>query len=138
MSKIRRTAATTPAAARSMTLAAASLALGACSLSAERPPEPTVVEAPSTVRYAVEPGDRLSLIAREFTGDQELWRTLAELNGIDDPRRLAVGQVLDIPLALIPEAMPIKHTRCGSGVNKRGIQLSCCCHGNEAAVPLSM
>ena len=107
MSKSRRTRAGAPAAVRGASVRnaaalAASLALGACALSANRPPtepEPDL----RVVRYSVERGDRLSLIAREFTGDMALWRTIADLNGIDDPRKLAVGQLLEIPVALIPE-----------------------------------
>ena len=105
MSNTRRTRVRERAAARAVAALAASLTLGACALSANRPPPAEEsAEELRVVRYAVEPGDRLSVLAREFTGDMALWRTIADLNGIDDPRRLSVGQVLEIPVALIPEA----------------------------------
>ncbi len=87
--------------ARAAGLAIVAAGLGGCAATGQ----PAAVEpAPSVVRYSVESGDRLGTIARDFTGDTDVWRTIAELNGIDDPRRLAVGQVLEIPLTLIPEA----------------------------------
>ena len=102
MSNIRRTRAPLVVAL------ASGLVLGACStLSGDEPRGTTSTEAAEelrVVRYRVEPGDRLAAIALEFTGDAALWRTIADLNGIDDPRRLAAGRVLEIPVALIPEA----------------------------------
>ncbi len=48
--------------------------------------------APAT--YTVRGGDTLSGIAVEFG---TTWQVLAELNKIDDPSRLRVGQVLELP-----------------------------------------
>ena len=42
-------------------------------------------------------GDTLSSIAAEEHNDPSLWRTIAEANGIDNPRVLKVGQVVAIP-----------------------------------------
>ena len=104
MSNIRRRRTPARRAGRTAAALVLSTALGACALSANGPGE---VEEPGedlrVVRYAVEPGDRLSIITRDFTGDIALWPTIADLNGIADPRRLAVGQVIEIPVALIPE-----------------------------------
>ncbi|MEX2283709.1 MAG: peptidoglycan-binding protein [Gemmatimonadota bacterium] len=42
-------------------------------------------------------GDRLDVIAQREYGDPELWRKLAAHNGVEDPRRLTPGTVLQIP-----------------------------------------
>lgn len=42
-------------------------------------------------------GDRLPLIAYREYGDAELWRALAEYNGIDDPMRIPHGTRLFLP-----------------------------------------
>jgi LysM repeat protein len=54
-------------------------------------PRPTA-NAPAT--YTVKSGDTLSGIASVYG---TTWQELAELNGIDDPRRLRVGQELQLP-----------------------------------------
>ena len=54
------------------------------------------------VRYTVQRDDRLSDIALEFTGAQSNWRSIAAHNGINNPRKLRAGAVLEIPTALIP------------------------------------
>ncbi len=45
----------------------------------------------------VQRGETLSSIAAEEYNDPALWRPIAELNGIHNPRRVAPGQVLAIP-----------------------------------------
>ncbi|HKJ23867.1 MAG TPA: LysM domain-containing protein [Myxococcota bacterium] len=47
--------------------------------------------------YVVEPGDTLAQIAQDHFGSKDLWKHIAEANGIDDPRQLRVGQKLQIP-----------------------------------------
>jgi LysM repeat protein len=49
--------------------------------------------------YTVQPGDTLSLIARQEYGDAQLWRIIFEANQdiLSDPSRLRPGQVLKIP-----------------------------------------
>jgi len=49
--------------------------------------------------YTVQPGDTLSLIARQAYGDAQLWRIIFEANQdiLNDPSRLRPGQVLKIP-----------------------------------------
>lgn len=46
--------------------------------------------------YTVCPGDTLWSIATRFYGDGTLWRTLAEQNGITNPKKLQVGRVLTL------------------------------------------
>lgn len=53
------------------------------------------VETP--VEYVVEPGDTLSSIAASALGDSRRWRELADLNGIEQPDLILVGQVLQLP-----------------------------------------
>jgi LysM repeat protein len=60
--------------------------------SAEPPAEPAPEAATTT--YTVRRGDTLSGIAAEFDTTVEV---LSDLNDIDDPSRLRVGQVLDLP-----------------------------------------
>lgn len=47
--------------------------------------------------HLVHAGDTLSGLAAQFLGDPARWRDIAELNGIDDPLRLAPGTRLLIP-----------------------------------------
>jgi nucleoid-associated protein YgaU len=49
------------------------------------------------VERMVLPGDTLPLIAYEELGSSDLWRVVADANGIDDPFRLRVGTSLVIP-----------------------------------------
>ena len=53
-------------------------------------PRPT----PGPTTHTVQRGDTLSGIASEYG---TTWQVLAELNKLDDPRRLRVGQVLKLP-----------------------------------------
>jgi len=58
------------------------------------PPDATKTPADSARTYKVRSGDTLGGIAREFDTTVAV---LQELNGIDNPRLLRVGQVLDLP-----------------------------------------
>ena len=69
----------------------------------EAKPSPTVSSSvkpggatpiPKATTYTVRRGDTLSGIATRFG---TTWQVLAEINGIKDPGRLRVGQVLDLP-----------------------------------------
>lgn len=64
--------------------------------SADPTAEPTPVPSASTspTSYTVARGDTLSGIA---AAHGTTWQVLAELNGIDDPGRLRVGQVIELP-----------------------------------------
>jgi hypothetical protein len=45
----------------------------------------------------VQMGDTLDVIAMEELGDPNAWRAIADLNDVEDPRRLRPGQLLYIP-----------------------------------------
>jgi tetratricopeptide (TPR) repeat protein len=47
--------------------------------------------------YTVQPGDSLAKIAQAFLGDRYRFYILAKYNGIGNPSRVAVGQVIKIP-----------------------------------------
>jgi LysM repeat protein len=47
--------------------------------------------------YVVKRGDTLAKIAKAELGDAKLFPKIAELNGLRDPSRIAVGQQLEIP-----------------------------------------
>lgn len=47
--------------------------------------------------YVVRRGDTLSGIAAALYRDPSQWREIASANGIDDPRRIAPGTVLNVP-----------------------------------------
>ena len=44
--------------------------------------------------YTVKPGDSLAKIAMKIAGNANKWRELADLNGIADPSKIRVGQML--------------------------------------------
>jgi len=52
------------------------------------------------ISYRVGPGETLWSISLRLLGDGSRYQELAALNGIDDPHRLEVGQVLRIPIDL--------------------------------------
>ena len=61
---------------------------------ATRTPRPTRSRRPQPETYRVRPGDNLSEIAERFDTTVDV---LVELNGIDNPSQLRVGQVLQLP-----------------------------------------
>jgi hypothetical protein len=50
-----------------------------------------------TKTRAIRVGDRLDLIAAEEYGDPAFWRVLADANGIERPRILEPGRLLEVP-----------------------------------------
>ena len=64
-----------------------------------QPTEAGGSEAPATAgqTYEVQSGDTLIDIAEEVYGDPDLWRLIAEANGLDEGNPLVVGQQLEIP-----------------------------------------
>ena len=57
---------------------------------------PTTVGKPGYKRRVVKEGDSIDWIAYEEYGDSARWRFIAEINNLDNPRRLRPGQVLAI------------------------------------------
>lgn len=49
--------------------------------------------------WVVQPMDRLDLIAYHEFADASMWRLIADVNGITDPRKIKAGQRLIIPTA---------------------------------------
>lgn len=73
------------------------------------PPTPV----PATTTYTVQVGDTLSRIAGQFNTTVQ---AIAQLNGIVNPDRILLGQVLRIPLSsvVIPTAVPLPPTQVPS------------------------
>ena len=65
------------------------------------------VEQNTQVIYDVKPGDRLSNIALRLTGDASNWQTIAQRNGIADPRTLKAGDAIIIPNELLDKLFQI-------------------------------
>ena len=61
------------------------------------PAPPAATGTPTVLRYRVQRGDTLWLIARRFYGDPAAYTIIAEANGLSDPHRLEVGQELLLP-----------------------------------------
>jgi len=53
------------------------------------------VEVPRTV--TVRPGDTLSELAQTHLGDSHRYRDIAAYNGVADPNKIMIGQVLELP-----------------------------------------
>ena len=76
-------------------------------------PDVTGSPDPDGPRRVVQPGDTLGGIARQLRAEgmpgstAELVRTLARLNGITDPDRIEVDQVLTLPRVPPPPARPV-------------------------------
>lgn len=57
--------------------------------------------------YTVKSGDSLTKIAIKIFGDANKWREIADLNGIADPSKIKIGQVLNLmPKAATPAVAP--------------------------------
>jgi hypothetical protein len=57
---------------------------------------PTTIGQPGYRRRVVNEGDTIDWIAYEEYGDSAMWRFIADTNGLDNPGRLRLGQVLAI------------------------------------------
>lgn len=47
--------------------------------------------------YAIRKGDTLGSISKKFYGSTQYWKKIASANGISDPGKIKIGQVLEIP-----------------------------------------
>ena len=63
------------------------------------------------VRYVIQPGDNLFLIASEQTRASDNWRRIADFNRIQNPASIKVGQTIWIPNDLIPLSSTENNTR---------------------------
>lgn len=63
------------------------------------PTNPTSGGQPGRRTHVVNQGESLASIAQFYYGRPGLWRRLAEVNGIDDPRRLRPGRTVYLPNA---------------------------------------
>jgi nucleoid-associated protein YgaU len=63
----------------------------------QRYSRPTPVEDAGTRTHVYKDGETLTLLADRFYGDVELWRDIADYNGVTDPRTIAAGTRLLIP-----------------------------------------
>lgn len=97
------------------------LVLGACVRGvppAHTPPAPKIIRGipaektpePSSYVHSVRwPTESLSLIARWYTGSASNWRMIARNNPTLDPNRLAIGDVVSIPLGKMTTGRPMPH-----------------------------
>ncbi|GAB6097467.1 hypothetical protein JCM14469_37210 [Desulfatiferula olefinivorans] len=73
--------------------------------------EPPVPPGPAFYRHSVRlPGETLSLVAKWYTGSAARLREIARINPTLDPNRLAVGDVVSIPMAMITRDRPMPRT----------------------------
>lgn len=56
------------------------------------------------------PTETLSLIARWYTGSASSWRKIARYNPSLDPNRLAIGDVVAIPMSMMTTRRPMPRT----------------------------
>lgn len=59
--------------------------------------KPADVKQPVPITHLVGPGDTLIGLAKQYLKDGERWKEIAKENGIQDPRKLRLGQKLKIP-----------------------------------------
>ncbi|HIF39871.1 MAG TPA: LysM domain-containing protein [Planctomycetes bacterium] len=66
---------------------------------------PSVAQSKRT--YVVKAGDSLSAISQRTLGTSKRWEELMALNGISDPTKIRIGQVLKLPLGGLGTTEPI-------------------------------
>jgi nucleoid-associated protein YgaU len=54
---------------------------------------------PRTRSHVVQQGETLSSLAAQYYGRPGEWRSIADANGIEDPRRMVVGAFVTMPSA---------------------------------------
>ena len=67
---------------------------------------------PVVLDHALRPGETLAVLAQRFYGETRHSKILQRFNSIDDPRRLSVGETVEIPLVAFrashePEPEPV-------------------------------
>jgi hypothetical protein len=94
-----------------LVLLVAALGMTACAGSAtvQKTEEaaPTVQE-PSTYEHTVRwPGEKLSIIAKWYTGDSKNWMALARENPSLSPNKLKIGTIIQIPRNIMTNTEPM-------------------------------
>lgn len=81
--------------------------------------------------YTVQPGESLSVIARDRLGDMERWKEIAYINSLEYPYLIRPGQLLLLPdngeplEIVITKGAPQKPAPAGTTTaNQAGIQLT--------------
>ena len=76
----------------------------------------------SFVNHKVSEGESLSVIAIQYTGSYKNWKDIAAFNGIDDPTKIRVDQIIKIPEKLLKasytEDLESKKTKVDAGVEQ--------------------
>lgn len=60
-------------------------------------PEPLDPQQPATRTYTIRKGDTFWSIAQRIYGDGQRWKDIAQANPSVDPKKLAIGQEIDLP-----------------------------------------
>jgi len=63
----------------------------------QKPPEGTPAGAPGYITHTLKRGETLWLLAVRYLGNGSRWTEIAELNGIEDERKIPVGKKIKIP-----------------------------------------
>jgi hypothetical protein len=64
---------------------------------------PAVADQEAAWRYTVRPGDNLITLGKMHLINPDDWKTLQQLNHIENPHRIPAGKVLRIPLSLVKQ-----------------------------------
>jgi hypothetical protein len=62
------------------------------------------VSAETMWRYTVRPGDNLITLGKKHLINADDWTVLQRINHVNDPYRLPIGSVLQMPLALVKQS----------------------------------
>jgi hypothetical protein len=74
---------------------------------------------PAVFSYRLGRGESLALLAERWYGDAELGRVLQTFNEIEDPRRLSVGQRVEIPIVSLALRESLRVERAEADVSPR-------------------
>jgi len=72
--------------------------------------QPKTATVPPTFIHRVNGGETLSAIARWYTGKEDNWRRLAQVNPAIEPQRMRIGEQIHIPRDLLIRREPMPRT----------------------------